>query len=94
LRGLPQSLTRPQKERPLTVNILPRAAGPLVANVLHRGAESATSCLTSYFVNFLRKTSSGTGTSNFTSRTFINVSPIVTVFETRVNATITPSTGR
>ena len=42
LRGLPQSFTRSQKERPLTENILTPNARPLVANVLHHDDEFAT----------------------------------------------------
>ena len=94
LRGLPQSFTRSQKERPLTINILHAPGGPLVANVLRWGDESATSTFPRYFANFRRKVSSGTGASNFHSRTFRIVSPIVTLFVTRVNAIITPSTER
>jgi hypothetical protein len=42
LRGLPQSFTRSQKERPLTVFNIPARAAPLVAGVLQYGGNSPT----------------------------------------------------
>ena len=91
LRGLPQSFTRSQKERPLSESIVPAARRALVAIVL-RVRDEFTTRRAYWFWRL--KASSGTGTSNFTSRSFINVSPMLVVLDTRVNGIITPSTGR
>ena len=94
LRGLPQSFTRSQKERPLTVQIVTALGPPLVAIVLHRDDELKTSAFSHFPAIFRRKASSGTGAPNLTSFSFTTTSPIVTVFETRVKGIITPSTLR
>ena len=91
LRGLPQSFTRSQKERPLTEFILTSGREPLVAIVLRVRDEFKTRRI---YLLWRLNAASGTGTSNFTSRSFITVSPMLVVLETRVKAIITPSTGR
>ena len=93
-RGLPQSFTRSQKERPLGVYIVGPGATPLVANALRSRDEFETGTLPHFPAFFRRKDSSGTGTSKAASRTFITVSPIDGEFETRTNGIITPSTLR
>src|SRR5215204_1777851 len=90
-RGLPQSFTRSQKERPLGEYIVASGAPPLVANRLRSRDEFETGRFF-HLPPFLRlKTSSGTGTSKAASRILSTVSPIACEFETRRNATITPS---
>lgn len=91
LRGLPQSFTRSQKERPLSEFIVTSARAALVAIMLRVRDEFTTRRV---YLFWRLNASSGTGTSNFTSRSFINVSPMLVVLETRVNGIITPSTGR
>lgn len=93
-RGLPQSFTRSQKERPLGEYIVASGTPPLVANVLRSHDEFETGRFSYFSAVFRRKVSSGTGTSKTTSRIFMTVSPIACEFWTRWNATITPSTLR
>ncbi len=97
-RGLPQSFTRSQKERPLGEYIVSAGAPPLVAIVLRSRDEFETGRPASFLPHFSsvfrRKASSGTGTSKTTSRIFITVSPIDGEFWTRRNGIITPSTLR
>ena len=93
-RGLPQSFTRSQKERPLGEYIVAPGPPPLVAIILRSRDEFETGVFLHFPAVFGLKASSGTGTSKAASRTFSTVSPIATEFETRRNATITPSTGR
>ena len=93
-RGLPQSFTRSQKERPLGEYIVRRAPPPLVANVLRSRDEFETGAFSHFSAVLRRKDSSGTGTSKTTSRIFNTVSPIAGEFWTRWNGIITPSTLR
>ena len=93
-RGLPQSFTRSQKERPLGEYRVRPGATPLVANTLRSRDEFKTGTFPYFTAVFRRKASSGTGTSKAASRTFITVSPIDGEFETRTNGIITPSTLR
>ena len=93
-RGLPQSFTRSQKERPLGEYIVAPGAPPLVAITLRSRDEFETGTFSHFAAVFRLKTSSGTGTSKAASRTFSTVSPIVCEFWTRRNGIITPSTLR
>jgi hypothetical protein len=93
-RGLPQSFTRSQKERPLGEYILSPDAPPLVANRLCSHDEFETGHFFHFPPFFLLKASEGTGTSNLASRILRTVSPIACEFETRRNGIITPSTLR
>src|SRR5215204_3814531 len=93
-RGLPQSFTRSQKERPLGEYIVAPGRPPLVANTLRSRDEFETGRLFHFPPFFGLKAPSGTGTSNLTSRILSTVSPIACEFETRRNAIITPSTLR
>src|SRR5215204_4646603 len=93
-RGLPQSFTRSQKERPLGEYRVRPGAPPLVAIILRSRDEFETGHFPHLPGVFRRKASSGTGTSKAASRTFITVSPIAGEFETRTNGIITPSTLR
>jgi len=93
-RGLPQSFTRSQKERPLGEYIVAPCAPPLVAIRLRSRDEFETGIFSQFPVVFRRKVSSGTGTSKVTSRIFSTVSPIACEFWTRWNGIITPSTLR
>ena len=93
-RGLPQSFTRSQKERPLGEYIVAPGAPPLVAIVLRSRDEFETGSFSHFSVVFRRKASSGTATSNVASRIFSTVSPIVCEFWTRWKGIITPSTLR
>ena len=93
-RGLPQSFTRSQKERPLGEYIVDRGAPPLVAIILRSRDEFETGQKFYFPAIFGRKASSGAATSKTTSRTFVTVSPIVCEFETRAKGIITPSTLR
>src|SRR5215204_5176564 len=93
-RGLPQSFTRSQKERPLGEYIVASGARPLVAIVLRLRDEFETGAFSHFSVVCRRKASSETGTSKVTSRILSTVSPIVCEFETRWKGIITPSTLR
>src|SRR3712207_7617289 len=93
-RGLPQSFTRSQKERPLGEYIVRRAAPPLVANTLRSRDEFETGPPFHFAPSFRLKASSGTGTSKVASRILSTVSPVAWLFCTRRNAIITPSTLR
>ena len=93
-RGLPQSFTRSQKERPLGEYIVPAGTPALVAIALRSRDEFETGRFFHFPPSFRLKTSSGTGTSNVASRTLSTVSPIATEFETRRKGIITPSTLR
>src|ERR1700760_4319212 len=85
LRGLPQSFTRSQKERPLTEFILPSGREPLVAIMLRVRDEFTTR---HFYLLWRLNASSGTATSNFTSRSFVTVSPMLVVLDTRVKGII------
>src|ERR1043165_1374758 len=67
LRGLPQSFTRSQKERPLSESIVIPTVRALVAIILHHDDEFATPVFSHSSANFRRKASAGTGTPDFNS---------------------------
>ena len=93
-RGLPQSFTRSQKERPLGEYIVPAGIPTLVAIALRSRDEFETGRFSHFPPFFRRKASSGTGTSKAASRILSTVSPVAWSFRTRLKAIITPSTLR
>ena len=97
-RGLPQSFTRSQKERPLGKYIVAPPRPPLVAIILRSRDEFETGVFLYFPAPFgLRaglKAASGTDKSKVAARTCSTVSPTADQLVMRRNATITPSTGR
>src|ERR1051326_2427075 len=81
LRGLPQSFTRSQKERPLSESIVIPTVRALVAIILHHDDEFATPVFSHSSANFRRKASASNaelqlfnmGAPDFSSLTLTNV---------------------
>ena len=93
-RGLPQSFTRSQKERPLGEYIVAPGTPPLVAIILRSRDEFETGAFYYFPAIFRRNMASDMGTSNLTSRILSTVSPIDGELWMRWKESITPSTLR